>query len=298
MISVVIPSYHSGHTISKCLDSLEKQSVKDDVEIIVVDSSDDRTPEIVAARYARVQLIRLGAKADPGTARNIGVGRTTGDPVAFLDADCVAPPDWLDRMATAHQASYAAVGGIVRNSPDSDTVVGRAGYMAEFRDFLPDKGRQEVAHIPTCNISYKKRILKEYGLFDGKYYPQEDLLFNYRLYQRGEKILLDPDIQVWHQHRTRLGEFFLHQHRVGQATIRVLREIPLKGSGIAKRPLLSACLAPLMAMIKFAGTVRAFSKWDLKFIAERPMVLPVLALGLMGWAIGFMETACPNKTES
>jgi len=298
MISVVIPSYNSAHTISKCLDSLQKQSFNGDLEIIVADSSEDSTAEMVAARYPDVQLVRLNKKTDPGTARNIGIGLAKGELIACLDADCVAAPDWLARMADAHQASHDVVGGIVRNSPNSDNVVGRAGYMAEFRDFLPRKNRQNVSHIPTCNISYKKRIFTEYGLFDGKYYPQEDLLFNYRLCQQGQRILLDPDIQVWHQHRTGLGDFLCHQHRIGRATGAVLREIPLEGSWIAQRRLLAVCLAPFIGLTKFTRTVQVFSRRQPGIVKERPMVLPVLALGLVCWALGFAGSARPNKARS
>jgi len=291
MISVIIPSYNSTHTISKCLDSLLDQSFEGDFEVIVVDSSCDRTPEVVASDYPVVKLIRLNKRADPGTARNQGVGEARGDLIAFMDADCVAAPDWLERMAAAHESSYDIVGGIVRNSPESNNLVGRAGYMAEFRDFLPGKGRQEVAHIPTCNISYKKRIFREFGLFQGKYYPQEDLIFNRRLSKKGEQILLDPTIQVWHRHRARLGDFLYHQYRIGEATSRVLRTIPLEGSFIAKRPLLAISLSPFMALVKFARTLQVFLRHDPNFISGRPLVLPVFSLGLVSWAIGFAGNA-------
>jgi len=291
MISIIIPSYNSEQTISNCLDSLLHQSFEGDFEIIVVDSSFDTTPEVVVSDYPVIKLIRLDKRTDPGTARNIGIDEAKGDLVAFMDADCVAGPDWLERMAAAHESSYNIVGGIVRNSPESNNLVGRAGYMSEFRDFLPGKDRQEVTHIPTCNISYKKRIFREFGLFQGKYYPQEDLIFNNDLCIQGEKILLDPTIQVWHRHRVRLGDFLYHQYRIGEATSRVLRTIPLEGSFIAKRPPLAISLSPFIALVKFVRTLRVFLWYDPDYITARPLVLPVFALGLVSWAIGFAGSA-------
>jgi len=287
MISVIIPSYNSEQTISNCLKSIEDQSYTGDFEIIVVDSSYDGTPEVVSSDYPVAKLIRLNKRTDPGTARNIGIGVAKGDLVAFMDADCVAAPDWLERMAAAHESSYDIAGGIVRNSPESSNLVGRAGYMAEFRDFLPAKVKGEVTHIPTCNVSYKKRIFREFGLFQGKYYPQEDLIFHNDLCIQGEKILLDPDIQVWHRHRTRLGDFLYHQYRIGEATSRVLRTIPLEGSSIAKRPFLAISMSSFIALIKFVRTLRVFLRHDPEFIIGRPLVLAVFALGLVSWAIGF-----------
>jgi glycosyltransferase involved in cell wall biosynthesis len=291
MISIIVPSYNSENTISNCLDSLEDQSFKGDFEIIVVDSSYDRTPEIVDSDYPAVKLIRLNKRTDPGRARNIGIGEARGDLIAFIDADCVAAHDWLERMAGAHDSSHDIVGGIVRNSPESNNLVGRAGYMAEFRGFLPGRGREEVTHIPTCNISYKKRVFREFGMFQGKYYPQEDLIFNYGLWKQGEKILLDPTIQVWHHHRSGLDDFLYHQHRIGKATSKVLRTIPLEGSFIARRPLLAMYLMPFMTLVKFMRTIRVFLRYQPKFITERPLVLPIFALGLVAWAIGFVGSA-------
>jgi glycosyltransferase involved in cell wall biosynthesis len=298
MISVVIPSYNSEDTIRTCLRSLQDQFLTSDFETIVVDSSNDRTPEVVASGFPAVKLVHLDKRTDPGTARNIGIQKARGNLIAFIDADCVAAPDWLQRIAEAHESTYDIVGGIVMNSPKSGNPIGRAGYMAEFRDFLPGRGRQEVTHIPTCNISYKRRIFREFGMYHGEYYPQEDLIFNYKMWKHGEKILSDPSIQVWHQHRTRLGDFLCHQHSIGRATARVLREIPLEGSWIAERPPLAFCLAPFMVLTKFARTLQIFSRHQTGFVREEPMVLPVLALGLVCWAVGFVESAHAKKAKS
>jgi len=300
MLSIIVPSYNSEHVISDCLDSFEKQTYADDFEIIVVDSSIDKTSEIVVSDYPNVKLIRLNKRTDPGRARNIGIGEARGDLIVFIDADCVAAPNWLERMVGAHESSYDIVGGIVRNSPKSNNLVGRAGYMAEFRDFLPRIHRQEVTHIPTCNISYKRRIFNKFGLFQGDYYPQEDLIFNYSLLKQGEKILLDPVICVWHRHRSRLGDFLYHQYRIGEGTSRVLRTIPLEGAFIARRPLLAAYLSPFITLVKFVRTLQTFLRFEPEFIKERPMVLPIFALGLICWAIGFSgsaysETALPKE---
>lgn len=291
VISVIIPSYNSEQTITHCLDSLMVQSYEGDFEIIIVDSSDDRTPEVVAVGYPGVKLIHLCHKTDPGTARNLGIGQATGEIIAFTDADCTIKYNWLEKMAMGHGSLYNVVGGVVGNSTQSTGVVGRAGYMAEFREFLPGRTKEEVNHIPTCNISYKKQIFREYGLFQGEYYPQEDLIFNDNLSRRGQKILLDPTIQVWHRQRSDPIEFLRHQNRIGSATSRVLKKIPLQGAFIARHLGLALCLMPFIILLKFIRTVRVFLIHQPQFIKERPMVLPVLALGLLGWAVGFVKGA-------
>ena len=98
MISVIIPSYNSEHTIEKCLDSLRNQSYRGEHEIILIDSSADTTPQIVSSKYPEIQLIHLEKKTDPGTARNIGIKEAKGDILALIDSDCIAAHDWLDNI--------------------------------------------------------------------------------------------------------------------------------------------------------------------------------------------------------
>ncbi|HVN96228.1 MAG TPA: glycosyltransferase [Syntrophorhabdaceae bacterium] len=293
MVSVIIPSYNSEKTIERCLDSLTDQTYRDNYELILVDSSNDGTPHIVMNDYKdQVSLIHLDQKTDPGTARNIGLDAAKGDLIAFIDSDCTAARDWLERITEAHDSSYRVVGGAVRNGNDRDDLVARAGYLAEFREFLPEMQRREVMHIPTCNISYKKGVFLQFGRFQGKYYPQEDLVYNYHLWKAGEKILLDPRIQIYHTHRSGLKDFLNHQNRIGTVTSRVLKELPLQGSFIAKRPLLAVILWPFLLAVKYAKTVSVFLRYQPDTIREQVSVLPLLLLGLMFWAFGFVRGAC------
>jgi glycosyltransferase involved in cell wall biosynthesis len=287
MISVIIPSFNSENTIKKCLDSLLNQSYDGGYEIVLVDSSVDRTPQIVSLRYPSVKLIHLGEKTDPGTARNIGIGEAKGDLIAFIDSDCMAEHDWLERIDSAHKSSYSVVGGVVNNGNGGDDLVGWAGYISEFREFLPEQPKRELSHIPTCNISYKRKVFREFGLFQGEYYPQEDLVYNYNLWKNGERILLDPAIQVHHHHRSRLKNFLYHQNKIGVITSKVLKVIQLEGAFIVRNPVMAVFLIPFLPMVKFFRTLFVFLRFQPESIRKRPLVLLLFALGLVFWVTGF-----------
>lgn len=292
MISVIIPSYNSENTIEKCLDSLIAQSYRGKYEIILVDSSEDGTPGIMKNKYPQIQVIRFNNKTDPGTARNAGIGKAGGELVAFIDSDCIAANDWLEKIAKTHESKkYRVVGGAVCNGNSEHDMVAWAGYLAEFREFLPERKMQEVMHIPTCNISYEKDVFLEFGLFQGKYYPQEDLIYNYNLWKNGEKILMDPQIQVKHTHRTGLRDFLNHQKKIGITTARVLKIIQLEGSFFARRPLIAALFSPFLLMIKFLRTVFVFLKYRPDIIGKHALALLPLFLGLVYWASGFIAGA-------
>lgn len=290
MISVIIPSYNSENIIEKCLDSLTKQSYRGEYEIILVDSSEDNTPHIVVSNYPQIQVIRFDQKTDPGTARNAGIGKAKGELIAFIDSDCIATRDWLEKIAKVHaESSYRVVGGVVSNGNPEHDLVGWAGYFAEFREFLPEISKQEVMHIPTCNISYKKEVFLEFGTFQGRYYPQEDLVYNYNLRQNGEKILLDPQIQVQHVHRSQMRDFLHHQKKIGTITARVLKFLQLKGSFFARHPLMAVLFSPLLLAVKFIRTVSVFLRYRPDIIRKHPLILILLLLGMIYWALGFIK---------
>ena len=71
-VSIVIPSYNSKKTIVQCLNSVLNQSYQGINEVLVVDSSDDSTDEIIRNTFSSIKLIHLKKKTLPGAARNIG----------------------------------------------------------------------------------------------------------------------------------------------------------------------------------------------------------------------------------
>lgn len=289
LISVIIPSYNSEKTIKGCLDSLIDQSYSAEYEIILVDSSMDSTPQIVQSNFPNIKFIHLDQRTDPGTARNIGIKEAKGDLLAFIDSDCIAARDWIERIRNAHQSLYNVIGGAINNGNDKSDLVAWAGYISEFREFLPEQCRREVTHIPTCNISYKKNIFTKFGMFQGEYYPQEDLVYNYNLSKNGEKILLDPAIQICHHHRSILKDFLYHQKKIGEITSRVLKIVQLEGSFIVRHHFIAIFLIPFIPIVKFIRTLSVFLWYQPKAILKRPFVLIVVALGLFFWLFGFIR---------
>jgi glycosyltransferase involved in cell wall biosynthesis len=95
--SVVIPCYNSRDTVGRAIESALFQTIPP-LEIIVVDDGSTDDPAGVVSGYSRpVRLIRQ-ANAGPGAARNRGVRETSGDWVAFLDADDTWLPEKTERQ--------------------------------------------------------------------------------------------------------------------------------------------------------------------------------------------------------
>jgi glycosyltransferase involved in cell wall biosynthesis len=286
-ISVVIPCYNAENTIMNCLKALSKQDIGEPFEIIVVDSSQDATPQIIRDNFPQVKLIHFDQRTDHGSARNIGIARAQGNIICLVDSDCVVCEDWLKRMLANHQLpGISVVGGPIING-NPETVVSWAGYMLEFNDLLSRSEPEVVGHVGTGNVSYKREILEKYKFLNATLYAHVDLYFHWTICQDGVKILFDPHITVHHYHRPTLKGFLLHQHKIGRGTVQVLKRTDLRGSYFVKRPWLATLLLPVFPVVKFFRTSYLTLKWRKSLVWEKPAIFPLFALGLMFWIVGF-----------
>jgi glycosyltransferase involved in cell wall biosynthesis len=114
--SIIIPTYNEERDIAATLEALLGLDYPDR-EIVVVDDSSDRTPEIVGG-YARqgVRLIHPGG-GGRCEARNLGIREASGEVVVLLNADVRLPADFLRRLAYHYQngADYVLVDAKVAN---------------------------------------------------------------------------------------------------------------------------------------------------------------------------------------
>jgi len=100
MISIVLPAFNEQKYIKRCLDSLKHQKTKRIFEIVVVDNnSSDKTAEIVTL-YLKKLPLRLVHESSQGidAARTRGFDEARGDIIARIDADCIAPEDWIEKI--------------------------------------------------------------------------------------------------------------------------------------------------------------------------------------------------------
>ena len=105
-VSVIIPAYNAAATIAGTVDSVIAQTFQDFEIICVDDGSTDGTLAIVREYGDRVRLIEQ-ANSGPAAARNNGARNSSGEYLAFLDADDVWTPQFLERCVAALEADAA-----------------------------------------------------------------------------------------------------------------------------------------------------------------------------------------------
>jgi O-antigen biosynthesis protein len=215
-VSVVVCVYNGERTIDACLASLENLNYPNYEVVVVNDGSTDGTRQI-AESYDYIRLINQDNKG-LSQARNVGIGASDGEIIAFTDADCMADADWLNHLVARFQSSeFAAVGGPNLTPPDDSFVAACVAVSpgAPTHVLLDD----EVAeHIPGCNMAFRREALQSIDGFDPIFRAAgDDVDLCWRLQNKGYKIGFSPAAIVWHFRRNTLRDYLKQQRGYGKA---------------------------------------------------------------------------------
>lgn len=97
LVSVIIPNYNYAHYLPQAVESVLAQTYAN-LEIMVVDDGSTDDSEAILRGYGnRLRWIKRQNQG-VAAARNLGASQTTGQLVAFLDADDLWLPDKLERQ--------------------------------------------------------------------------------------------------------------------------------------------------------------------------------------------------------
>src|SRR5215467_8142244 len=94
LVSVVIPAYNAGAYIEDALDSVFRQTFPRLEVIVVDDGSTDDTRSRLEPYRSRIHYV-WQTNNGSGAARNRGIDVSSGDYIAFLDADDLWSPEKL-----------------------------------------------------------------------------------------------------------------------------------------------------------------------------------------------------------
>jgi glycosyltransferase involved in cell wall biosynthesis len=208
-VSFVIPAMNEATMIVGALDSIRQLKQADDVkvaEVIVVDSgSVDATAEIARAAGCRV------IAAEPGnvsTSRNLGAAAASGNVLAFVDADCELPEDWLIQCGSELQQPDVVASSMQMAAPASDARwVERTWYELTHRNSA-STGVEDAPWLATFNLAVHADRFQEAKGFDETLITCEDVDLGYRLNELGRLRFVREGGVVHHGESKTLAVFF------------------------------------------------------------------------------------------
>lgn len=282
LVSVIIPCYNSAKTIEACLHYVFQQQTSISYEVIVVDSSTDETPTIVREKFPAVKLIHLDQQTYPGAGRNIGVEQARGEFIAFIDSDCVAADNWLEKGVEAVKKGNPIVGGSVQNTNPGP--ISWPDYFLTFNEFMPSMPKREVQFMPTCNFFITSKAFQKAGGFREDLLAGEDTLFCYAAC-RDYRLLFEPRLEVKHSNRETWKEFILHHRNFGKHSAYVRKHADIPGKGLVQNPFL-ALLAPVIRTGRIGWRM---IRYNWRFLPAFVLSSPLVLLGTVAWSYGFMK---------
>lgn len=220
--TAVVPTKNEAHNIRPFLESLPAH-----LPLVVVDSSDDGTAELVLRHRPRRTTV---VREDVGIAeaRQIGAEVADTDWLLFTDADVVFPDDYLDRLFGVPDG--AQLGGII------GTKLSRAGYERYHQWFVRGQRLASMVGIPAAtgsNMLIRRDALADCGGFDLDLTVNEDSEVMWRVRRAGYRVRFCRDLVVYATDHRRLerGPGRKLAHSVGRCTLLYLGLMPRRLRG-------------------------------------------------------------------
>jgi GT2 family glycosyltransferase len=212
--SIIIPAKNEQANIGRCLDSVFRVDWDpEDFEVMVIDNgSSDDTQEIARWKGARVHY-------QPGLTisglRNFGARRAAGEILAYLDADCTVPRNWLREASRYLSRPEVLCFGSPPGVPESATWVQSAWYLVRRKPELVG----ETDWLESMNLFVRRDAFLTCGGFDESLVTCEDYDLSLRMKKVGQLVHDSRIVATHHGEAATVGHFFRKERWRGKSNI-------------------------------------------------------------------------------
>jgi glycosyltransferase involved in cell wall biosynthesis len=210
-VTVVIPTRARPQALTRCLEALERQTIAEALDVIVIQDGDDLpTLESSLAAFPAARLVTQ-RRAGPGAARNRGVALARAPIICFTDDDCEPDPQWAEAFEAALADGASAVVGRTVNGVRSARLANASQFVV---DHLTDSSRESSVHAAygaANNIAARADVYAAVQFDAGFRFAGGDRDWFARLHASGYQVAYSPTALVRHMHSLDLRSF-LRQH--------------------------------------------------------------------------------------
>lgn len=206
-ISIIVPVYQAEDFLHRCVESVLQQTHQDWELLLINDGSKDGTRAICDQFAQQDNRIHAFHKKNGGvsTARNYGLREAKGETIAFLDADDLYAPTYLETLWALRQqegmdsagcAHFNWWGGAEKQTEllvpagnyDQDGIV-----KSVITPLLGERLRQPVFNGFIWRVLFDATILRQEKItFEGAYLEDELFLLEYFHYAKGLAVTDTP----------------------------------------------------------------------------------------------------------
>lgn len=289
-LTIVLAVGSSYDVIRKTVHFLLKQSIREQMELIIVTPSSEKldSDSKSLARFGACKIVETGTSVSIGVANTVGIRQASASIVVMAEDHAFPEEGWASALVNAHQSPWAAVGPIVDNG-NPGSLVSWADFLIGYGPWMKGTEHGDVPFLPGHNTSYKRDVLLEYGA-DLEAMMEAETVLHWDLKSRGYEIRLDEHAKIQHWNFSRLSSWLTAMFYSG----RVFAGSRMKEERwTVLRRLLFTAGSPLIPAVRF---IRLCPKLSLtgksyggRFLLSLMLVPGLLLDGLgqmMGYALG------------
>lgn len=289
-VSVIVPVYNDPKGIRTTLRSLTRLTFPNDrYEVLVVDNgSTDETPSVVEAIAETNENVAMLVEREVQSsyaARNRGIEASSGEVLAFVDADMHVDADWLDRVTEELDRNGADYMGCAVDlyMPESGATL--ADLFDSLRGFDIERYVYDLEFAPTCCLVVRRDVVEDVGAFDPCLVSSGDLEFGNRVADAGYDLHYASDVTMHHPTRGSLRSNVRKAVRIGRGRLQISRNYPDRYGSPARRLLNPAgYLPPVPWMLR-----KTFRGWEA--LSGRQKLAVYLVATVMSFARSYGRVA-------
>jgi len=279
--SVIIPTYNNAATVENVVRGVVAEvGAAADVQVIVVDSSDDGSTPRLRAALPSIMLVHPPQRLLPGPARNLGAAQAAGDVLIFLDGDCRPAPGWL-------AALRAATGGLQRSIVCGSVDLDEPADLSQFMEYVIWKLAATSTHprgpygfVITENMMIRREDFQRTGGFQGSD-SANDAQMDVARRRAQLEVVFEPAARVFHIHPRGWRFHFTKLHRIGMETVPLMHD--LKDYRVGR---LTLALFPIVFLVRWLRITARVLRYRPQWLRRYLLVQPMLWVGLLAYQAG------------
>jgi len=230
--SIIIPVYNRPEEIDELLASISAQEYDEPFEVCIVEDGSSEKSDLIINKYTSELAIQYfeTENTGPGSSRNYGMTKATGNYFIILDSDVILPNNYLVEITKQLEKKYTdAFGGPDAAHPSFSVLQKAINYsMTSFLTTGGIRGKKKSVgkfQPRSFNMGLSQKAFDiTKGFSDMR--AGEDIDLSFRLWEQGLETQLIDAAYVYHKRRNSFSGFFQQTFAFGAVRPKLNRMYP------------------------------------------------------------------------